>query len=69
MPALQAQMLDIGASSLRYSQPVQREQGNQRMLQRQTKARGDQKGAELVAVKGGGMRLVVHPRAAHMRGR
>jgi hypothetical protein len=30
---------------------------------------GDQQGAELVAVQGDGMRLVVHPRPAHVRSR
>ncbi len=69
VPALQAQMLDIGASSLGHSQPVQGEQGNQRVLQRRANAGGDQHGAEFVAVQGGGMRLVVQPRAADVRGR
>ena len=54
---------------LRHSQPVQGEQGNQRVLQRRAKAGGDQHGAEFVAVQGGGMRLVVQPRAADVRGR
>jgi hypothetical protein len=35
VPALQAQLLDVGAGGLRDPQPVQREQGDQRMLGRQ----------------------------------
>ncbi len=61
-------MLDIGASGLCHSQPVQREQGDQRMLGRRAEPGRDQHGAELVAVQGGGMRLVVRPRAADVRG-
>jgi hypothetical protein len=34
VPALQAQVLDISAGGLRYPQPVQREQRDQRMLGR-----------------------------------
>jgi hypothetical protein len=30
---------------------------------------GDQEGAELVAVQGGGVRLIVQPRTANVRGR
>jgi hypothetical protein len=52
VPALQTQMLDAGAGRLRYPQPVQREQGDQRMLGRRAEPGGDQQGAELVAVQG-----------------
>ena len=62
-------MLDVGAGGFRYSQPVQREQGDQRVLGRRPEPGGDQQGAELVAVQRGGMRLVVHPRPADMGGR
>ncbi len=64
--ALQTQVLDIGASGLRHSQPVQREQ---RMLARRAEAGGDQQRAEVVAVQRDGMRLVVHPRTADVRSR
>ena len=69
MPALQAQLLDVGAGGLRDPQPVQREQRDQRVLAPRTKTRGDEQGAELVAVQGSGVRLVVHPRTADMGGR
>ena len=36
MPALQAQMLDVRAGGLRYPQTIQREQGDQRVLERRT---------------------------------
>ena len=39
------------------------------MLARRTEPGGDQQGAELVAVQGDGVRLVVHPRTADVRGR
>ena len=52
--ALQAEMLDVGASSLRYPQPVQHEQGNQRMLGRRAEPGGNEQGTELVAVHRGG---------------
>ena len=68
MPALQAQVLDISAGGLRYPQPVQREQRDQRMLARRTKPGGDQQGAELVAIQGDGVRLVIDSRAADVGG-
>ena len=39
------------------------------MLGRRAEPGGDQQGAELVAVQGHGMGLVIHPRSAHVRGR
>ncbi len=53
VPAFQAQVLDVGAGGLRHPQPVQREQGNQRMLKRRAEPGGDKQGAQLVAVQGG----------------
>lgn len=47
-------MLDVGTSSLRNPQPVQREQGKQRMLGRWPESGGNEQGTELVAVLGGG---------------
>jgi hypothetical protein len=61
-------MLNVSASGLRDSQPVQREEGDQRMLTRRTEPGGDQKGAEFVAVQRDSVRLLVHPRATDMRG-
>ena len=39
VPAFQAQVLDIGAGGLRYPQPVQREQRDQRVLERRAEPR------------------------------
>jgi len=59
VPALQAQVLDVGAGGLGDPQPVQGEQGDQRMLGRRPLTGGDQQRAELVAVERDGMRLVI----------
>jgi hypothetical protein len=69
VPALDAQVLDVSAGGLRDPQPVQREQRDQRMLGRRSESGGHQQRAELVAVQGGGMGLVIQPRPADMRGR
>ena len=53
---------------LRHAQPVEREQGDQRVLGGRAEPGGDQERAELVAVQGGGVRLVVQPRPADVRG-
>ena len=68
MPALQTQVLDVGAGGLRDPQPVQREQGNQRMLDTRAEPRGYQQGAELVTVQRDGVGFVVNPRTANVRG-
>ena len=65
---LGAHGLDICASGLRHPQPVQGEQGDQRVLGGEAEAGGDEQGAELVAVQGGGVRLVVQPGPAHLHG-
>jgi hypothetical protein len=67
--ALQAQVLDVGAGGLGDPQPVQREQGDQSMLGRRTETGGDEQGAELVAIQGDGVRLVIDARAADVSGR
>ena len=69
VPALEAQVLDVGAGGLRDPQPVEREQRDQRVLERRAEPGGDQQGAELVAVQGDGMGLIVRPRTADVRGR
>src|SRR5213079_700922 len=48
--ALQAQVLDVGAGGLRYPQPVQGEQRDQRVLEWRPEASGYQQRAELVAI-------------------
>jgi hypothetical protein len=55
VPALQAQVLDVRAGGLGDPQPVQREQGDQRMLGRRAEPGGDQERAELVTVQRDGM--------------
>ena len=67
--ALQAQVLDVSAGGRRDPQPVQREEGDQRMLAPRAEPRGHQQGSHLVAVQGSGMRLVIEPRTADMSGR
>ena len=68
MPALKAQVLDIGAGSLGHAQAVEREQGDQRMPGRRAEPSSHQQGAELVTVQRDGVRLVVHPRSPDVRG-
>ncbi len=69
MPALQAQVLDVSAGGLRDPQPVQREQRDQRMLGRRAEPGCHQQRAELVAVQGGGMGLIIQAGTADVRGR
>ena len=66
--ALEAQVLDVSAGGLGDPQPVQGEQRDQRMLRGRAEPGGDQQGAELVAVQRDGVRLVVHPGTADVRG-
>jgi hypothetical protein len=49
--------------------PFQREQGDQPMFCRRAETGGHQQRAEFVAVQRDGMGLIVHPRAADVRGR
>ena len=67
--AFQIEVLDVGAGGLGDPQPVQREQGDQRMLRRRAEPGGDQERAELVAVQGSGMGLVIQPWPPDMGGR
>jgi len=64
VPALQAQVLDIGTGGFGDPQPVQGEQRDQRMLGRRAEPSGDQERAELVAVQRDGVGLIVHPRTS-----
>jgi len=65
---IQAQVLDIGTGGLRHPQPVQSQQGDQRMLNRRAEPGGHQQGAELVTIQRDRMGLVVHPRTPDVRG-
>jgi hypothetical protein len=49
--------------------PVECEQGDKGVLGWRSEPGGNQEGAELVAVQGGGVRLIIQPRPAHVRGR
>ena len=69
MPALQTQVLDVGAGGLRDPQSVQREQGDQRMLGRRPEPGGHQQRAELITVQRDGMRFIVQPRPPHVGSR
>ena len=67
VPALQAQVLDVRAGGLGYPQPVQRKQGDQRVLGGWSEPGSDQEAAEFVAVQRGGVRLVVQPGTTDVR--
>ena len=69
MPAFEAQGLDIGAGGFGDAEPVESQQGDQRMLGGRAEPRGDQQSAELVAVQADGVRLIVQPGTADVGGR
>ncbi len=69
VPALDAQALNAGAGRLGNPQPVQSEQGDQRMLGRRAEPRSHQDRTEFIAVQPGRVRLVVQAWTADMRGR
>jgi hypothetical protein len=53
--ALEAQVLDVGASGLGDPKPVEGEQGDQRVLGGRPEPGGDEETSDLVAVQGGGV--------------
>ena len=61
-------MLDVRSGGFRDPQPIQREQGDQRVLGRRPEPGGDQQGAKLVPVERDGMGLIIRPRTAYARG-
>jgi len=67
-PRSRPRVLDVGAGGFGDPQPVQREQRDQRMLGRRAEPRGNQQGAELVAVQRDSVGLVVQPRPPDVRG-
>jgi hypothetical protein len=69
VPALHPQRLDIGAGCLGDAQPVEGQQGDQRVLRGRAEPGGDQQCAELASVQPGSVRLIVQPRPAHMGSR
>ena len=68
MPALEAQVLDVGAGGLGDPQPVQGQQRDQAVHGRRTKPGRYQQRAELIAIQGSGMRLVIDAGTADMGG-
>jgi hypothetical protein len=66
--ALDAQVLDVGAGGFGDPQPVERQQGDQRVLGRRAQPGGHQQRAEFVAVQRGGVRLMIQPGTADVRG-
>ncbi len=52
MPALEAQVLDVGTGGLGDPQPVEREQGDQRMLDGRAEPGGDQQRGRSSALGG-----------------
>jgi hypothetical protein len=69
VPPLDAQGLNAGASGFGDTQPVERQQRDQRVLVWRAQPGGDQQRAEFVAVQPGGVRLIVQTRSAHVSGR
>src|SRR6516225_3662526 len=68
MPALDAQVLDVGAGGFGDPQPVECQQRDQCVLAWRAQPGGNQQRAQLVAVQAGGVRVVVQPGTADMRG-
>ena len=66
--AFGAEGFDVGAGGLGCPQPVEVEQGDQRVFGGGAEPGGDQQRADLVAVQAGGVGLVVDPRSADVRG-
>jgi hypothetical protein len=69
VPPFQAQLPDIGTGGFGDPQPVQGEQGDERMLAGRSQPGGDEQSAELVAVQPDGMRFVVQAGTADVGGR
>ena len=69
MPSLDAEGLDVGADRFGDPQPVERQQGDQRMLGGRAEPGGDEERSDLVAVQADRVGLVVDPWAADMHGR
>ena len=66
MAAFDAERFDVGAQSLGHAQTVDGEQRHERVLPGRRQSGGDQERADLIAVKAGGVGLVVEARPAHV---
>ena len=67
--AFQTQVLDVRSGRLRHAQAVELEQRDQRVPGGRAETSGDQQRADLVAIQGGGVRLIIQPRPSDARGR
>jgi hypothetical protein len=66
MAAFEAELLDVGAERFGDSQPVDGQQGDERVLGRRRQSGGDEQRTDVVAVQTGGVGLVVKARAPNM---
>jgi hypothetical protein len=66
--ALDAERLDVGVRGFGDAQPVEGQQGDQRVLDWRAEPGGDQERTEFVAVQSGGVGFVVQAGPANMRG-
>jgi hypothetical protein len=69
VPALEPEVLDVGAESLGHPQAVEGQQADQRVIPSAGQPGGHQHGADLVAIETGGVGLVVQAGSTHMRRR
>jgi hypothetical protein len=69
MSSLDAEGVDVDPDRFGDPQPVERQQGDQRMLACGAESCGDEERSDLVAVQADGVRFVVDPWAAEMDGR
>jgi hypothetical protein len=67
--ALEPEVIDVCADGLGDPQPVESQQADQRVVPAAGQPRGDQHGADLVAVQASGVGLVVQAGSTHMRRR
>jgi hypothetical protein len=68
VPALDAQVLDVGVGGFGDPQPVECQQGDQCMLGGRPQPGGHQERTEFVTVQPSGVRLIIHPGTADVRG-
>jgi len=66
VPPLDAGGVNVGAGGFADAQPVEGQQGDQRLLARRAEPSGDQQRTEVVAVEPGGVRVIAQPGAADM---
>jgi hypothetical protein len=67
--ALESQAFDVGTDRFRDSQPVQRQQRDQRVVTGASQSGGDEDRSDFVAVQARGVGLVIEPRPAYVHRR